>query len=434
MKQYQSWGLFPKSNPKKVVKIFWKNEIDFEKYTSTVLPYGKGRSYGDVCLNNDGILLDTSGLNHFIAFDKQKGTLICESGVTLNKILKLIVPSGFFLPVTPGTKHITIGGAIANDVHGKNHHNSGSFGYFVKKFALLRSNGKIYYCSKENNTELFQATIGGLGLTGIILWAEIQLKPIPGNFLALETIKFNSIEEFFEINSDSEKNFEYTVAWVDITNSGLNRIRGIYQRANHFELPTKSCVGKYRRELTVPFQVHYSPINNWTIYCFNFLYYNKQLEKRKKQVIYYEPFFYPLDSIYNWNFLYGKKGFIQYQFVIPYENSLNNLKSIINAINKLGLKSFLTVLKTFGNFAEIGYLSFPKPGITLAIDFAFSKELLAKLDYLDTLVIECGGRLYPAKDSRMKPETFRASFPNLIKFINLKDPQFASSFWKRVME
>ncbi len=433
MRKYQSWGLFPKSNPQRIEKIFWKNEIDFEKYALSVLPFGKGRSYGDVCLNNDGILLDTTGLNHFIEFNKQKGTLICEGGVTLNNILKLIVPFGFFLPVTPGTKYITIGGAIANDVHGKNHHKSGSFGYFVNKFALFRSDGKIYYCSKENNTELFHSTIGGLGLTGIILWAEIQLKPIPGNFLFLETIKFNSVEEFFEINSESEKNFEYTVAWVDITNGGLNSMRGIYQRANHIEIPSKSFKANIRKELTIPFQIPFSLINKWTIFCFNILHFNKQLEKRNEQIIHYEPFFYPLDSIYNWNLLYGKKGFVQYQFVIPYENSLNNLKSIINTIKKLGLKSFLTVLKTFGNIAGIGYLSFPKPGITLAIDFPFSSELLSKLNYLDKLVIDCGGKLYPAKDSRMKPEIFRASFPNLNKFINLKDPKFNSSFWKRMM-
>jgi len=430
MKQYTSWGLYPKSKPKCIEKIYWANDIDFSKIPFTVLPFGKGRSYGDVCLNNEGCLLDTTNLNHFIHLDIENSTLKCESGVTLDQILNLIVPQGFFLPVTPGTKHITIGGAIANDVHGKNHHNCGSFGNFVTKFALLKSDGKIYICSKHENSELFRATIGGLGLTGLILWAEIKLKRIPSEFLQLEVIKFKSFEEFFELNSLSEKKFEYTVAWVDLTNGGLNNIRGIFQRANHIGMFPKSQ--KTSKSFSFPFRLPFSLINDFTIFCFNVLYYSKQFEKRKEHFIHYEPFFYPLDFIKNWNFFYGKKGFVQYQFVIPSENSLQNLKQLTNKIKSFGLNSFLTVLKSFGNFPSAGLLSFPKPGITLAIDFSFSNNLLKKLDYLDKMIIDFGGRIYPAKDSRMKPEIFRASFPELNNFIMFKDNKFNSSFWKRV--
>lgn len=431
MKQYTSWGLYPKSQPKCVQKIYWADDIDFSKLPFSVLPYGKGRSYGDVCLNNEGCLLDTTALNHFLNFDGENGILVCESGVTLEQILRLIVPQGFFLPVTPGTKHITIGGAIANDVHGKNHHKSGSFGKFVSKLALLRSDGKIYICSDKENPELFRATIGGLGLTGLILWAEIKLKRIPSEYLHLELIKFNSLEEFFEINTISEKEFEYTVAWVDLTNGGLNKVCGIFQRANHIALDSKPLQPK--KPLSIPFAPPFSFINDTTIFFFNALYYSKQFEKRKEQITHYEPFFYPLDFVSNWNLLYGKKGFVQYQFVIPFEESLQNLKLITNTIKRLGLSSFLTVLKSFGDFPSPGLLSFPQPGFTLAIDFAFHRDLLKKLDYLDEIVIGAGGRIYPAKDSRMKPETFRASFPMINDFLRFKDNKFNSSFWKRVM-
>ncbi|MCX7909703.1 MAG: FAD-binding oxidoreductase [Ignavibacteria bacterium] len=430
MKNYESWGRYPKHPFQKVEKILWRDELIPFNNNLKVLPYGLGRSYGDVCLNKNGILLDTTLLNHFIHFDSNKGILKCESGVTLEQILKLVIPYGWFLPVTPGTKFITLGGAIANDVHGKNHHNSGSFGRYVNNFELLRSDGKKYFCSKNENYELFFATIGGLGLTGLILTAELSLKKIESEYLYLETIKFKTLDEFFRINEDSEKKFDYTVAWVDVTNGGINAIRGIYQRANHTNISLRKKIKS--NKINIPFVLPFSLINRFSNFLFNSLYYSKQFDNFAEQIVDYDKFFYPLDGVNNWNYLYGRKGFLQYQFVIPRENCEKNLLSIVNEFKKSGLTSFLTVLKTFGNFPKPGLLSFPKDGLTLAIDFPIGNTVFSTLDKVDEMIIEFGGALYPAKDARMKPNTFLKSFPEIHRFIYYKDPNFSSSFWERV--
>ncbi|QLH53761.1 MAG: Putative oxidoreductase [Candidatus Kapaibacterium sp.] len=431
MNRYHSWGLYPKISPKKVKKIFWRNESSVFENCNKVLPFGLGRSYGDVCLVDNGILIDTTELKHLIRFDQENGILHCESGVTLEQILKHIVPKGWFLPVTPGTKYITVGGAIANDVHGKNHHKAGSFGHYVKSFDLLRSDGSIVHCSPEENPELFQATIGGLGLTGLILNAEFTLKKIPSEYLYLQTIKFKSISEFFEINDASEKNFEYTVAWVDLTNGSLNSVRGIYQRANHFF--SDQSVKQKKSKISIPFVLPFSLINNLSIFIFNALYYSKQFDKYAEHIIHYDPFFYPLDGVNNWNYLYGRKGFLQYQFVIPKDNCERNLLTILNEIKKLGLSSFLTVLKTFGNKPKAGILSFPREGLTLAIDFPITQDIFQKLNKLDSTVVDFGGALYPAKDARMSSKIFHESYPEVNNFLQFKDPLFNSAFWERVM-
>lgn len=432
MKQYNSWGLFPKHSPSKVVQLFWRTEIpEMSSLNKSLLPYGLGKSYGDVCLNGDGILIDCIRLSHFIRFDREKGILCCESGVTLKSILELVVPCGWFLPVVPGTQLITVGGAIANDVHGKNHHRMGTFGRYVLRFELLRSNGERIICSPNSNTELYQATIGGLGLTGVILWAEIQLMPIKSAFLGVEFIKFSSLDDFFSINEESERFFDYTVAWLDFSNGGMNRVRGIFQRANFLEKKTdlKTPVSK---PIEIPFPFPLSLINNVSVFLFNLLYYNKQFEKRKNALIHFEKFFFPLDSIYNWNYIYGKTGFLQYQFVVPFKDGRTTLVNFINACKKLNLYSLLAVLKTFGKIPSPGLLSFPMEGITMAVDFPLQPNIFKKLELLDKIIQECGGRLYPAKDARMGTNFFLSSYPNLEKFILYKDEKFSSSFWRRV--
>ncbi|MCX7879127.1 MAG: FAD-binding oxidoreductase [Ignavibacteria bacterium] len=431
MKNYQSWGLYPKSEFKEIIHLDWRHEtIDFTNFSPHCLVYGLGRSYGDVCLNNGGILLDASSLNHFIDFDPNNGILKCEGGVTLSEILNFVVPKGWFLPIIPGTKFVTVGGAIANDIHGKNHHKKGSFGHFVNKFELIRSNGERLICSRNTNKELFFATIGGLGLTGIILWAELQLKPISSSYIYVESIKFSSIEEFFSINENSEQEFEYTVAWLDFSVPSLNNCRGIYQRGNHYEKDIAKA--KRKTKFAIPFVAPFSLINKCSITTFNFLYYIKEQEKISKSIVHFEKFFFPLDNLENWNYLYGKNGFFQYQFVIPKSDGPYKLKAFINECKKLNLLSFLTVIKTFGKFENSGLLSFPREGITLAVDFPFHKEIFVKLNKLDDLIMEFGGALYPAKDSRMSPKMFLQSFPNLNEFLKFKDPLFSSSFWRRV--
>ncbi|MFN3781509.1 MAG: FAD-binding protein, partial [Candidatus Kapaibacteriota bacterium] len=288
----------------------------------------------------------------------------------------------------------------------------------------------LIHCSSNNNTELFKATIGGLGLTGLILSAEIALKKIPSEYLYLEYLKFNSLDDFFEINTSSEKHYEYTVAWVDVTNSGENTVRGIYQRANHIDAQLEKRFS--RATIGIPFVLPFSLINKFSTSVFNYVYYAKQFNRIESKIVHYDAFFYPLDAIGNWNYLYGRKGFLQYQFVIPRADAQRTLQSIFNEFKKANLGSFLTVLKTFGDFEPAGYLSFPRAGVTVAIDFPITQSLFNVLDRADEIVVGSGGALYPAKDARMKPFVFKKSFGNLETFLKFKDPKFNSVFWGRV--
>ncbi|MFC2131882.1 FAD-dependent oxidoreductase [Bacteroidota bacterium] len=435
LNQYESWGRYPKKYPDEVINIFWRHELpDFNIFKKSVLPYAYGKSYGDSCQNENGILLDMKGLSRFISFDQGYGILRCEAGVTLAEILDFAVPKGWFLASTPGTKYISVGGALANDVHGKNHHKSGTFGCHVRQFELVRSTGDRLTCSLEENTELFKATIGGLGLTGLITWVEFNLQPCPSAFFAMEAIKFDSLEEFFEINDDSEKDYDYTVAWVDTTATGSKSGRGIYNRGNHassddYELPDLPKPKQIPMPIEAPF------INSCTVNAFNMLFYNKQMNKKEKQIIHFDPFFYPLDAVLQWNKAYGKNGFIQYQFVIPFKNGIETIAKILKKVTESGMSSFLTVLKTFGNVKSPGMLSFPRPGITMAVDFRYDgQKTLDKLNELDELVRNAGGVLYPAKDSRMSGEDFRNFYPQWKEFSQYIDPKFSSSFWRRVTD
>src|ERR1700736_5318757 len=299
MKQPQSWGRYPVVKSERVEEVFWRNELpDLGQLERPVLPYGYGRSYGDSCLNDGGISLDMSHLRRFISFDEDEGILRCEAGVSLAEILELVVPRGWFVPVSPGTKFVSVGGAIANDVHGKNHHWAGTFGCHVTRFELLRSNGERFICSPYENSELFRATIGGLGLTGLILWAEFRLKPIVNPYIDMEHIRFSSLDEFFAISAESDADYEYTMSWVDILIGGENLCRGIFMRGNHNqsrELAEKPM--KKRLPLTVPIDFPQFVLNSLTVKAFNELYYHAQVPKQVHKVVSYDPFFYPLDSI-----------------------------------------------------------------------------------------------------------------------------------------
>jgi FAD/FMN-containing dehydrogenase len=432
-KQYQSWGRYPIVEPGEVKQIFWRSDVpDLDAFEQPVLPYAYGRSYGDSCLNEGGVTIDVSHLRRFISFDENEGLLRCEAGVSLTDILELIVPRGWFLPVTPGTKFVSIGGAIANDIHGKNHHKAGTFGCHVTCFELLRSNGERLICSPGQNSELFQATIGGLGLTGIILWAEFRLKPIVNPYIDMDHIRFASLDEFFEISAESDQDYEYTMSWVDILIGGKNLCRGIFMRGNHNqsrELASKPV--RNRLPLAVPIDLPSFVLNTLTVKAFNEVYYH--VHKRVHKVVPYDPFFYPLDSIHEWYRLYGKRGFLQYQFVVPYDNVHESMREILARIRKSGEGSFLTVLKKFGDVKSPGMLSFPRPGLTLALDFAYDgKKTLQLLADLDRIVLQSGGAVYPAKDARMTAESFQGFFPNWKEFAQYIDPKFSSSFWRRV--
>ncbi len=431
----QSWGRYPQVKHTRVLPIYWRSDVpDLARAGQCVLPHAYGRSYGDSCLNENGIALDVSHLNRFISFDAESGVLCCEAGVSLADILELIVPRGWFLPVTPGTKYVSVGGAIANDIHGKNHHSGGTFGCHVQRLKLLRSDGPRLICSPTENAALFQATIGGLGLTGLILWAEIQLKRIVNPFIDSESIRFTSLEEFFALSAESDRDFTYTVSWVDLLVGGEALCRGIFTRGNHNQSPALVHKPVKRRLcLTMPCNLPQFVLNPLTVKGFNELYYHVQLPKRVRKIVPYDPFFYPLDGIQQWNRLYGKRGFLQYQFVVPFEGGREAMREILGRIRKAKAGSFLTVLKEFGHTTSPGMLSFPRPGLTLALDFAYAGEkTLLLLDDLDTIVRHFNGAVYPAKDARMSAASFQQFYPRWQAFTQYVDPHFSSSFWRRV--
>jgi FAD/FMN-containing dehydrogenase len=407
----------------------------------TLLPYGNGRSYGDSNLNAGGILLDVRPLNRFIEFDDRSGVLTCEAGVLLSQILMHCVPQGWFPATTPGTQFVTVGGAIANDVHGKNHHRAGSFGNHVLRFELLRSDGTRLVCSPEQNANWFAATIGGLGLTGVITWATLQLRPIANPYVDTETIRFRSLEEFFELSAESEAGYEYSVSWIDCAFSGRRLGRGLFNRGNHASagldlalVPPAQRARAEVREHRVPFSPPFSLINSLTLKAFNLAYFHRQRGDSAQLVQHYRPFFYPLDALLEWNRIYGPKGFYQYQCVVPDAHALRSMRQLLGTIASSGMGSFLAVIKQFGTPPSRGMLSFPTPGTTLALDFPNRGARLHRLfEALDRIVLEAGGRLYPAKDGRMGPTVFKLGYPRWEEFLDYVDPRFSSSFWRRVM-
>ncbi len=432
---FQSWGGYPKAQPQHVHPIRWPHEpLPRNNQKTSMLPYANGRSYGDSCQNNGGTLLTTHRLQRFISFDDSTGILRCEGGVLLADILDCVVPRGWFLPVTPGTKYVSLGGAIANDVHGKNHHKAGTFGHHVRTVELLRSTGERITCSRQHHTELFRATIGGLGLTGLIVWADIQLKPITSPCIAVERIRFSGLDEFFDLSMQSDASFEYTVAWIDCFAKQQRTGRGVFIRGNHCTDNSQSLTHIPRRNtLTVPFHIPSAFLNSGIMKLLNRAYYHIQPRQLTQSHEPYEKFFYPLDALLHWNRLYGTRGFLQYQCVIPCHDEQEGIRELLNIIHQSQQGSFLAVLKKFGSIPSPGLLSFPKPGTTLALDFPFlGDQTLTLLTKLNNIVRETGGAVYPAKDAHMSRQDFQAYFPCWHVLEQLRDPGFSSSFWRRV--
>jgi FAD/FMN-containing dehydrogenase len=434
MSRYLSWGRLPRLAPAKVIPLSSREDLpDLSAMGRPVLAYGLGRSYGDSCLNGGGVLLATRGLSRFIAFDEETGSLCCEAGTSLAEILETFVPRGWSLPVTPGTKYVTVGGAIANDVHGKNHHALGSFGRHVRRFELLRSSGERLVCSPEEHCELYSATIGGLGLTGLITWAELALRRVENPMIDAEYIRMRGLDEFFELTRESDRQFEFTVAWVDCLARGNDVGRGLFMRGNHAAGLAPAAPRRRGSRLTVPFDAPSGLLNRYTVGAFNMAYYWKQRRRRVRRVVDPESFFYPLDGIGHWNRLYGRAGFFQYQCVVPLDAGAPAMREILTRVARSGQASFLAVLKVFGDVPSPGVISFPRPGVTLALDVPNKgASTLALFEELDRVTAAAGGAVYPAKDARMSPAQFRRSFPRLEEFTRCVDPGFSSSFWRRV--
>ncbi len=429
--RYESWGRYPKATQTVLSAPSPSAHIPLPDDAHSVLPFGLGRSYGDSCLNDGNIVLDTRPLSCFISFDEQSGILRAEAGVSLAEILEIFVPRGWYLPVSPGTKFVTLGGAVANDIHGKNHHRAGTFGNHVLGLGLRRSTGELLTCSPTEHVDLFRATIGGLGLTGLILWVEIRLIRISSSYLHTRNIKFGNLNEFLAISHQTDPLFEYSVAWVDCIADGSSMGRGIFMAGNF----AQSEPSRKRRslQLSVPCDAPNFVLNPLSMKLFNTVYYNLQRSKTVDAHTHYEPFFYPLDSVLHWNRIYGKRGFFQYQLVVPFDNDGAALKEIFTHISRSRRASFLAVLKTFGDIKSPGLLSFPRKGVTLALDFPNDGEPTLKLmEDLDRIVSDAGGALYPAKDARMSRSLFEQSFPLLREFEKWIDPRFSSSFWRRV--
>ncbi len=393
------------------------------------LAYGLGRSYGDSCLSSAGTMIETRFLDRLISFDESSGLLRAEAGISLDAILRFCVPRGWFLPTTPGTRQVTLGGAIANDVHGKNHHRAGCFGSYIPRFELLRSDGTRAVHTVGD--PLHAATIGGLGLTGIVTWAEIQLVPIRSASLDVELVRFQGIDEFLALSQASEEPWEHTVAWIDCLASGRSLGSGIFIRGNWAK--SGSLEPHRPPGASVPVDFPGFALNTLSIKAFNAAYYRRFLGKTKRLRQHYAPFFHPLDSVQGWSRIYGKRGFYQYQCVIPFEVGAAAMNDLLGQIARSGQGSFLAVLKTFGEIPSPGMLSFPSPGITLALDFSNrGSTTLDLFDRLDSVVRDAGGRFYPAKDARMSPADFARSFPRLNEFRAHADPGFSSDFWKRM--
>lgn len=419
-----AWGNYPKIESE-VIHLRSVQQAQKEIETNdSIISMGMARSYGDSALSQNIII--TRRFNYILDFDGEQGIVTCESGVTLKDLLNTFVPKGWFLPVTPGTKYITVGGAIASDVHGKNHHREGTFCDHLLLLELLLPSGDIIICSPTINSKIFRATCGGNGLTGIILRATFQMKRIETAYIRQRTIKAKNLGQMVELLEMNE-NYTYTVAWIDCMAKRNSLGRGVLFLGEHAEkvdLASEKLNGnpyiiKDHKKLNVPIFFPNFVLNKMSIESFNSLYYFKFPKDVHDCIVDYDTFFYPLDSIYNWNRIYGKRGFTQYQLVIPKSSGIKGVQRIIKRVSDKKMGSFLAVLKIFGK-ANGNLLSFPREGYTLTLDFPINRSLFSFLNDLDDVVLEYGGRLYLTKDVRMSARMFRMGYPNWKKFVAIR--------------
>lgn len=431
MMPVRSWGRLS-AEPHQVTFLNDPSRVSAHMAASALpgIAHGMGRSYGDVCLNPQGALWVTTGLDHLIAFDEETGVLTCEAGVLLKDIQRLMIPRGWILPVTPGTQLATVGGAIANDVHSKNHHALGTFGDHVAGLTLLRTDGTEIQCGPDHQADWFAATVGGLGLTGVIVKADIRLRRVSGPWLETETIAYHNLDAFFALADGSEAGWEHTVSWIDCMSGA--RGRGLFMRGNPVSIAHRPSPTPRKRAM--PVEPPVSLVNGLSLRAFNTAYYNLKRWRAGWALTHYEPFFYPLDGLLDWNRMYGPKGFYQYQCVVSREAGKDAVSAMLKEIARSGEGSFLAVLKTFGNREAPGLLSFARPGVTLALDFPNNGEATHRLfARLDAIVREAGGRLYPAKDARMPKDLFERGYPRLAEFLKFRDPGISSGLSRRLM-
>ena len=422
------WGRYPVrscrlSRPEQVSHAA---RLISESSSPSYLGRGLGRAYGDAALNSRGTVVLSERLNRFLSFDPRTGLLRCEAGVSLSEILRVFLPRGWFLPVTPGTRLATVGGCVACDVHGKNHHLEGSLSDHVRSITLLGADGRATPCSRETIPELFWATVGGMGLTGFILDCEIQLKSVETAYIDVEYHRTQDLDETMELIDREDERFVYSVAWMDCLARGKSLGRSVLMRGNHCRL--EQLEDSHREAplrvsdsslAGIPFDFPALLLNRGTIGVMNSLYYRRFAAGRSRRTVHYEPYFYPLDRIQNWNRAYGKKGFVQYQCAFPLEKSAVGIVLLLRGLKASRMGSFLVVLKRFGQQGD-GLLSFPFEGYTISLDFPVNDRLEGFLKQLDSIVLAHQGRVYLAKDARLSPSTFRAMYPGWQEWLRIK--------------
>lgn len=423
----QSWGRINRVKRRIIHRDAWGET------NSQVLPFGNGRSYGDSCHSDDGVLINTRLNTQIHNFDPETGILDADAGVLLVDVLHHVIPHGYFLEVTPGTSYITLGGAIANDVHGKNHHVKGTFGHCVQSFTLVRSDSdSVLTCSRDENAKLFAATIGGMGLTGIILNVRVQLMKVSSPDIWQKSIRFNHLDQYFDICDEMDQRHEYSVAWIDQLTSGKNFGRGVLMAGDHADQSEGGRTLPKPAKLSVPFTPPINLINKYSLSAFNAAYFHKAKAGTHESIAPWQGYFYPLDAIKGWNKLYGPKGLFQHQSVYPLAHGRETTIRLLECAKRHDHASFLTVLKRFGAKNSVGLFSFPREGFTLTLDFANQGARTLKfLRELDEITIEAGGAVNPYKDQRMAPDVFKASFPDWERLENHRDPKFMSNFWQR---
>lgn len=424
----RSWGNIFKIG--RVKNLSWFLD-DGAKLLDEVCIFGNKRSYGDQAILSEGDQICSKQLDHFISFNPVSGIVKAQSGVLLSRILEITVPKGWFLPVTPGTKFITLGGAVANNVHGKNHHNAGSFGNFIKAIGLYRSDLGNLVLSQNENRDLYEATIGGSGLTGLITWVEFQLQKVNSEHLEVQNVRFSSLKEFFELSAGS-KDWEYTVAWVDCISTNSSLGRGVFSRANFCKSKFLEMDKNVQPKITISKHFPSFFLNKYFIKLFNGMYYYKPSSQSLKKV-HYDSFFYPLDKIASWNNLYGANGFYQFQCIIPYESAMSVMHKLLEKIADSKQGSLLAVLKVHADETSPGLNNFCMNGCSLALDFKNTgNKTFELLKSLECMVLDAGGRIYLAKDSTMSSENFKKMYPNWKILKDLKDPKLTSAQWKRL--
>lgn len=438
--ELSGFGKYPKAE----CRLTWPASIEAIKECleeDTVTPRGLGRSYGDASLNENGYVAESLLMNKFLSFDDTTGIVRCEAGVSYKDLLDTFVLRGWFPPVTPGTKYVTVGGAIASDVHGKNHHKAGAISNYVLSFKILIASGEVLECSREQNSDLFWATVGGMGLTGFILECEIQLKKITSPYIYNKSIKLKNIHELFDKIEEYDEGYHYSVAWIDVVATGNSYGRSVLLLGNYADvndLPAKlqqKSMEKYvEKKIAVPFEIPFSTLNKFTVSMFNAGIY--MTAKNSEDYQHYDKYFYPLDFVLDWNHIYSKTGLIQYQLNVPTEKGKEAIDKVLQKVVANGGGSFLAVIKKMGD--QPGILSFPFKGFTLSMDFPVKKGVVEMCKELDKIVLEYGGRTYLTKDSILDEATFKQMYNGLWqKWMETKikyDPnnKFSSNLGRRI--